>query len=371
MQVLLLEPFYTGSHKSWADNIAEHSAHDVTLLTMSGHHWKWRMHGGAVTLARQFMESDLKPDVILASDMLDLNLFLSLTRDRTVSIPTILYFHENQLIYPWSPTDKDKSMARDGHYSFINYASALAADQVVFNSEYHKNAFLDALPGFLNVFPDHNETGTIESIKAKSSTLPLPLNLKGLQALKPETIERPNRAVVLWNHRWEYDKDPDTFFDILLRLQEHGIDFRLVVLGERFDRSPEIFKKAEAELKDKILHMGYVDSKAEYAHWLYHSDILPVTSKHDFFGISVVEAMACDVKPLLPDDLAYPEHVPQAYKTSFFYKDDTDLEKKLQRRIFDVRVLRQQKVSHFVEQYDTSEVIKKYDSLLEAAVSGN
>lgn len=369
MQVLLLEPFYTGSHKSWADNIVQHSKHQVTLLTMSGHHWKWRMHGGGVTLARQFMESDLKPDVIMATDMLDLNLFLSLTRSRTANIPVILYFHENQLIYPWSPTDKDKSLARDGHYSFINYASALAAEQVVFNSDYHKNVFLNTLPGFLNAFPDHNETGTLETLKAKCSTLPLPLDLKGLQALRPDTIEKPNRAVLLWNHRWEYDKDPDTFFNILLRLQEHGVDFRLVILGERFDRSPEIFKKAEQQLKDKILHIGYVESRSEYAYWLYHADILPVTSKHDFFGISVVEAMACDVKPLLPDSLAYPEHVPHAYKASFFYKDDIDLEKKLQRRIFDVKVLRGQSVAKFVEQYDRTEVIKKYDSLFETAVS--
>lgn len=336
---------------------------------MSGHHWKWRMHGGAVTLARQFMESDLQPDVILATDMLDLNLFLSLTRKRTANIPTILYFHENQLIYPWSPTDKDKGKARDGHYSFINYTSALAADHVVFNSAYHQNVFIDALPGFLSAFPDHNETGTIEGLKKKCSTLPLPLDLKGLQALKPELIEKPPRAVILWNHRWEYDKDPDTFFNILMRLQEHGVDFRLIVLGERYDRTPEIFKIAEEALKDKILHMGYVDSKAEYAHWLYHADILPVTSKHDFFGISVVEAMACDVKPLLPNSLAYPEHIPEAYKASFFYTNATDLEKKLQRRIFDVKVLRGQKVAHFVQQYDTTEVIKKYDSLFEAAVS--
>ena len=369
MEVLILEPYYSGSHKSWADNIAAHSQHNVTLLTMSGHHWKWRMHGGAVTLARQFMESDLKPDVILATDMLDLNLFLSLTRRRTAHIPTILYFHEDQLIYPWSPADKDKDKARDGHYSFINYASALTADHVVFNSMYHKSAFLNALPDFLNAFPDHNETGTLEEIKAKCTTLPLPLDLKELQALKPADIDRPQRAVVLWNHRWEYDKDPETFFNTLFRLQEHGVDFRLVILGERFDKAPQIFEKAMEELKDKILHVGYVESRSEYAYWLYLADILPVTSKHDFFGISVVEAMACDVIPLLPETLAYPEHIPETYKVSFFYEDAIDLEKKLQRRIFDVKVLRSQNVSHFVEQYDTSVVIKKYDSLFEAAVS--
>ena len=65
------------------------------------------MHGGAVTLARMFMESELQPDLILTTDMLDLTIFLSLTRSRTANIPTAIYFHENQLSYPWSTTDRD------------------------------------------------------------------------------------------------------------------------------------------------------------------------------------------------------------------------------------------------------------------------
>lgn len=368
MKILLLEPFYTGSHKSWADGLKANSTHQVHIMSMSGHHWKWRMHGGAVTLARQFNESSLQPDLILATDMIDLNIFLSLTRKRTAGVPVLLYFHENQLTYPWSPKDRDKALKRDNHYSFINYASALAADQLLFNSEYHLQSFFEELPAFLRAFPDHNETGSIDKLKAKASVLPLGLDLSGLQALKPETIERPNRAVLLWNHRWEFDKDPDTFFKSLLQLNEHGIDFRLIVLGESFDNSPAIFDEALKILSDKVLHVGYVESKAEYAHWLHLADILPVTSRHDFFGASVVQAMACNVIPLLPNRLAYPEHIPAQFAQTFFYEDDVEFVKKLQRRIMDVRVLRSQKTAHFVAHYDWKLIIKKYDSLFEAAV---
>lgn len=369
MEILLLEPFFTGSHKNWAEGFKANSTHNVTIMSMSGHHWKWRMHGAAVTLARQFNESDLKPDLIVATDMLDLTSFWALTKHRTAKIPTVLYFHENQLTYPWSPNDKDKSVKRDNHYSFINYASALVADKVLFNSQYHHDSFFHALPKFLKGFPDHNETGTIDIIKTKSEVLPLGLDLTGLQALKPKEIERPNRAVVLWNHRWEFDKDPETFFNTLFTLNEYGVDFRLVILGESFDTVPDVFNYARQTLTDKILHYGYVNSREEYAYWLYHSDILPVTSQHDFFGVSVVEAMACDVIPLLPERLAYPEHLPQQYHNTFFYKDDKDFAKKLQRRIFDVRVLRLQSTAKFIEHYDWSRIIKKYDSLLETVVS--
>jgi hypothetical protein len=102
------------------------------------------MHGGAVTLARHFMESDEQPDLLLASDMLDLTTFLALTRAKTAALPTALYFHENQLTYPWSPNGANPAQQR-AHYAFINYTSALSADTVLFNSQYHLEAFTGQL----------------------------------------------------------------------------------------------------------------------------------------------------------------------------------------------------------------------------------
>ena len=134
MRILLVEPYYTGSHASWAEGYAQHSQHQVDILSLPGRFWKWRMHGGAVTLARKFLASPLIPDLILATDMLDLTTFLALSADRTASLPTAIYFHENQLTYPWSPEDRDLILRRDKHYGFINYTSALAANAVLFNS---------------------------------------------------------------------------------------------------------------------------------------------------------------------------------------------------------------------------------------------
>ena len=130
MRIMIVEPFFTGSHAAWAEEYARCSRHRVDILRLGGHHWKWRMHGGAVTLARRFLQADALPDLILASDMLDLTVFLALTRSRTAAIPAALYFHENQIGYPWSPQDQDPLARRDQHYGFINYSSALAADSL-------------------------------------------------------------------------------------------------------------------------------------------------------------------------------------------------------------------------------------------------
>ena len=65
------------------------------------------MHGAAVSFAKRFMEDALRPDLILCSDMLDLSTFLGLTVKKSKGVKTAIYFHENQLSYPWSMTDED------------------------------------------------------------------------------------------------------------------------------------------------------------------------------------------------------------------------------------------------------------------------
>jgi glycosyltransferase involved in cell wall biosynthesis len=329
MKILILEPYFTGSHAAWADGYRSHSRHDIEIQRLAGVYWKWRMHGGAVTLARRFMDSDSNPDLIVASDMLDLTTFQSLTRSRTASTPMAVYFHENQLSYPWSPTDRDVTNKRDKHYGFINYASAMAADAVFFNSEYHLNSFFDELGRLLKHFPDNNELGTIEPLKARSAILRLGMDLRRLDDFGGEaTNDRQGceggGPLILWNHRWEYDKNPDQFFRALRKLADRGVPYRLAVLGESFSQVPVVFLKARDKLGDRVVQFGYAEDFETYARWLHSADILPVTSNQDFFGASVAEAVYCGCRPLLPERLAYPELIPDKHHPAVFYRDNDD-----------------------------------------------
>jgi len=373
MKIALIEPFFGGSHRQWAEGLVKNSGHEITLFTLPGRHWKWRMHGAAVTLARRFLESSLQPELILASDMLDLGLFLALTREKSASTPAALYFHENQLTYPWSPQDRDVKNARDHHYAFINYSSALLAHRIFFNSHYHRDSFCSALPGFLRSFPPPNNKESIDIIKKKSKVLHLGMDLKEFDPIKKEKRERPKRGVILWNHRWEYDKAPESFFRVLKMLKKRGIDFHLVVLGSKSEKYPAIFDEIRSTFEKELLHCGYVSDFQEYARWLCVSDILPVTSIQDFFGGSVVEAMYCNVKPLLPDRLAYPEHVPESLHSSFFYRadDERELANLIQQRLFSIQLLRKQKTEQFVAHYDWQKVIGQYDHALQGMLSSN
>jgi len=183
MRILYLDPFHGGSHAAVAEGYSRHSQHDITLLTLSiAGGWRWRMRGAAVTLARQLREHVREQpatfDLIIATDMFDMATFLGLTRDLTAGVPVALYFHENQLTYPLPP-----GRARDLTFPWINYTSALAADALCFNSAFHQRAFLEALPGLLGRFHDHQELDLIDVIAAKTRILPPGIDLGRLDTM--------------------------------------------------------------------------------------------------------------------------------------------------------------------------------------------
>ncbi len=315
------------------------------------------------------MASRFVPDLILASDMLDLATFLALTRTRTAELPVALYFHENQLTYPWSPTDPDIKQRRDRHYAWLNYTSALVADRILFNSQYHLKAYLSALPAFLEAFPDHQETEHVSRIAAKSQVLSLGLDLKTLDLpIRPPRVAGP--PIILWNHRWEYDKRPEVFFELLFECKKANLPFRLIVLGKAFRTQPPIFSKAKSKLKDRILHWGYAEDRAAYAHWLWQADILPVVSQHDFFGASVVEAIYCGCYPLLPNQLAYPEHIPEPLRPQHLFSiNESALRDALLSSILHNRSV-SPKLRQHVAIYDWTVQAPHYDMVLAALRKG-
>ena len=365
MRVVLLEPYYTGSHAAWVDGYVAASHHDVVPLVLKGQFWKWRMHGGAVTLARRFLEKNLSADLLLTTDMLDLTTFLALTRDRTHRMPTALYFHENQLTYPLRPGEK-----HDLHYGFINYASALAADIVFFNSSFHLEAFFDELPRLLKHFPDYNELNTVQTLRSKSHVLPLGLDLCRFDTHRPLTsFSSDAPPLILWNHRWEYDKNPGQFLEALYALQDESLDFRVALLGEQFVRVPPEFEKARSQLGSRVVQFGFVESLADYAHWLWRADIVVSTAIHEFFGTAIVEALYCDCFPVLPHRLTYPDYVSPAYHARCLYHDFDGLVALLRAAIQQIEQTRQVSFCDRVARYDWSETAVVYDTVLESLLS--
>ena len=318
MQILALEPWFGGAHKHFLRDLMRHSRFSWTPITMAARYWKWRMQGGAVTLAQKAndaVDAGLRPDVVFASSMVNLPAFLALTRPRFDAIPVVLFFHENQLTYPIRPAEDGGGEERDLTYAYINYLSALAADRVVFNSQFHLDEFFGALPLLLSRFPDFTHPGTLADIRAKSIVLHLGLDLDGHDAHRVDNdaaeVLAPGAPVVLWNQRWEYDKNPAQFFRTMNRLDDAGVRFRLILAGKHYEEKPPEFERAFQRYAERILHYGYAEDFAAYSRLLHRSDVVVSTARHEFFGIAMLEAIHCGCHPVLPNRLTYPELIPE------------------------------------------------------------
>ncbi len=321
MRILALEPYYGGSHKAFLDGWSSRSAHEWTRLTLPAYKWKWRMRHSAITFAEQVTElcNDARNetahwDAIFCSDMLPLAEFRGLAPESVRKLPAVLYFHENQLTYPNQLAYQHGE--RDHHFAFTNFVSAMAADAIWFNSEFHRSEFFTAFESFLARMPDYPLTSELDKIRERSSVHP-----PGIVAGPERPAREPGPLRILWNARWEHDKNPDQFFEAIRELRK-TTKFRLSVVGESFDHQPGVFRLAEEEFASVTDQWGFVPDRAAYNQILDSADVVVSTAIHEFFGIAIAEAAAAGAIPVVPRRLAYPELFEGSDpKSDFFFYD--------------------------------------------------
>ncbi len=334
LNVWLLNPYHTGSHRAWAEGCAAHSRHRVQVLALPGQFWKWRMLGGALELAAQAqarLAAGERPDLLLATSMTNLPAFLALVRPALAATPIVLYMHENQLTYPPPPGTK-----RDLTYGMIQHLAMLAADRVCFNSAYHLRSWFAEAPRLLKHFPDYTHLETVAAARARSQVLPVGCDLRRLDqyqnppdvaacCVAPRSAPAPDPVrlppLILWNQRWEHDKAPEAMLAALYALADEGLAFRVALAGENFRVEPVEFAEARARLGHRLVHFGYAVTEADYARLLRSADIVLSTAIHEFFGVGVVEAIYCGARPVLPNRLSYPELLPPEAHGACLYDD--------------------------------------------------
>ena len=322
MNWLILDPHHAGSHAHWAKGMQIHLSRmpgvHADLWTLPGRHWKWRMHGACGTFAAMAHAAANPPDIILTTDMLDVASLRGLLPASWRTTPIALYFHENQLTFPWSPDDKEKARSLHHTYSFVNIRSAVAADWIWFNSQFHRKVFLDEGEAFIRQMPDHTEAYHFKAVVAKSSVLPV-----GIDVTSDVQLDRPFQEppVILWNHRWACDKGPDRFLAYLQFLDAKGFSFNIILCGASSNTQPEAFTQLHNLFSDRILHTGFAESRSEYVKLLQASDVLLHDPVQEYFGISVAEAMSHGVIPLVKNDQAYTSWLPEAFR----FNDEREL----------------------------------------------
>ncbi|XP_026761994.2 glycosyltransferase-like domain-containing protein 1 [Galleria mellonella] len=301
-EILILEPFYGGSHKKLIDVITSNlPSHQYKLITMTAKKWHWRARTSALYMSTQIPVYH-KFKILLCTSVLPLAELLGLRPDLT-KLHKIVYFHENQLEFPVRVV-KD----RDFQYGYNEILTCLTADKVLFNSYYNKDSFLSHIKSHLKLQPDYKVKNLEQIIEGKCYVVYYPMDISLMDkylSLVDKTTS--NTLHIVWPHRWEFDKNPEAFYRVLKRLDNNGYHFKVSILGESFNEKPDVFRELSRSLKESLLHCGYVESLREYYKILNNADVVVSTAIHEFFGVAVLEAVYCGCIPVVPKRLSYRE----------------------------------------------------------------
>ena len=361
MKFLFLEPFYGGSHGDFADGWVNHSRHRIDLITLPARFWKWRMRGAALHFAKK-VQSPAEYDGLIVSNLMSLSDLKAFWR--TDCPPSLVYFHENQLSYPLPPGE-----TMDYQYGFTDITTGVVAERLLFNSKTHLDAFFDALPGFIEMMPEFRPKWVIEQIQAKAEVLhPGCMYPPGPANLSPWDFSQP--PLIMWNHRWEFDKQPERFFSALDSVMSLDQEFRLALLGENFRVVPKPFLTVRQKFGGRVVQYGYEPSRETYKEWLRQGVVVVSTAIQENFGISVVEAIRHGCYPLLPNNLVYPELIPQDFHDDCLYSSQEELVEKLSLILASPGYFRgkREELADHMEQYSWELVIGKYDDELDQLV---
>ena len=306
LNVLAIEPFYGGSHRAYLEGVVGQSRHRWSMLTGTPVHWKWRMRSSPLELSAKLpshLNSHAQPDVVWCSGMLDLPAWQGFAAGQGLHrCPTIVYFHESQWTYP-----QRREARVDYHFGYTNLMTALAADLCLFNSAFHQDEFLAASEQFVRRMPDAKSVHDFGRLRRKCRV--------SYPGFRPSVEFRksangPDDVLNIgWVSRWEYDKRPDRFVDLLRALRAANLRFRLVLLGARPRQGSAELESLRESFHEAIRFDGFADSRSEYARWLSEMDVVISTADHEFFGIAICEAISAGAVAVVPDRLSYPEIV--------------------------------------------------------------
>ncbi len=324
-RILLLSAYDAVSHRLWRERLqALFPEYDWQQLSLPPRHFTWRIRGNSLQWALQ-QKTVLRQhyDLIIATSMVDLASLRGLI-PQLGSIPTVVYFHENQFFYP--PGQQPSTNIEP---QLVPVYAALCADQVVFNSNFNRDTFLKGTSSLFNKLPD-DLGGAIDLALQSSCVIPVPLDDEEFETVAESEADSHETSLlqVVWNHRWEYDKGPELLLAVAEALLDEALPVCLHVVGQQFRQCPDTFIRLDTVLA-KIAQQqhgvrgafGFITQRQQYLQILAYCDATLSTAAHDFQGLALQEAIALGCTPLAPATLAYPEYL----DAEFLYEVESDI----------------------------------------------
>ena len=315
MRILLLSAYAAHSHVLWQESLqAMFPDWEWRVLSLPPRHFSWRIRGNPLywsVTERDILESGY--DLLLATSMVDLATLRGLV-PALCSLPSVLYFHENQFEYPPGRARHSPLEAQ-----MVSLYAALAADRLAFNSAFNRDSFLAGCEALLGKLPDRVPRGIVSRLRERSTVLPVPFDCAQRPVPGGASQPWPGRGRpdgrplrLLWAARFEHDKGGDGLLLTLRELERIGLDYQLAVVGQQFRNSPGCFQCIENEFAHRLVCFGFVPQRADLHALMCGADLVLSTALHEFQGLAVMEAVAAGCIPVVPDRLVYPELYPAA-----------------------------------------------------------
>ena len=306
LSILALEPYYGGSHRAVLDGLVAHidaewdTAHAARAQVEVAHAGRGDHHGrtGALSVgsARRF-------DLVFASTFVNLAEWRGLVGSRLASVPAIVYFHENQLVYPNRHTAE-----WDFQFPLTNITSALSAERCLFNTRVESGPLPGRDSGLPRPVPrSSTQTGRRDDRREVRGPPPA-LRSRGLRrrtgdagAAMPRSCGRTGGSTT----RIPRSSSP-RLERSLPRVSTSRSPSR--ARHSRTSRSRSCAPRRSSATGSCISASPRPEPSTRGL--LASSDVAVSTAINEFFGIAMIEAAYAGCFPLVPDRLAYPEIYP-------------------------------------------------------------
>uniref|UniRef100_G1PPE3 tRNA-queuosine alpha-mannosyltransferase n=1 Tax=Myotis lucifugus TaxID=59463 RepID=G1PPE3_MYOLU len=324
MSILLIEAFYGGSHKQLVDLLQE-ELEDCVLYTLPAKKWHWRARTSALYFSQHIPVSE-HYRTLFASSVLNLTELAALRPDLG-KLKKILYFHENQLVYPVK-----KCQERDFQYGYNQILSCLVADVVVFNSLFNMESFLTSIGKFMKLIPDHRPKDLESIIRPKCQVIYYPIRFPDVSRFVPK--HKAAHLQKMLNLKGNGGAAPST---ALPSRQEQGSCENVLdhvepesgpcdaaqqeSLGSSLTQEPYL-KTCDSSDNSSSRH----GENQQNPYDILSGDDDQQRPLHIVWPHRWLEAVCCGCYPLCPKDLVYPEIFPAEY----LYSTPEQLSKRLQ-----------------------------------------
>lgn len=292
LEILALEPFYGGPRKAMLDCLIKHSRHHWTLLKLPPRRIERRLAAAAHWFAEQLtLHAVGRVDLLFTSEALNLSDFYRLAPG-LVGKPSVVYFHSNQL--PPPDVEEDFAAAAAAAPSILaNLSTAVAAQELWFNTAYHQQQFIERAGVFIE---RHSQTFTrnpVAEFAQKSRLMPPPTDVYLPQEIiKRAPVARDKRTFFINLN----GADCDLIDQALATLSQRGEEFKLMTLGPDHMLSPpwqrtRVSEISETTVVEAMLKCGLLISAQADPMWDHH----------------LILSMAAGCWPLAPNCGIYPE----------------------------------------------------------------